>query len=260
MGTNSTHPLRALRYSLNMSIQDLAEVSGVSVQTIKRAEKGQGLYPDSRRLLCEYLNKSPEELGLFPQKPRAQKQQLEPAEEQGSGGADPLQAIAQEMLIAMQHLENGGIDMRYSRRSLFQLFAVAGVALVTSPKEALASQASNAPQSYSLITEVSASAIENLTLITQRYRSLQLAGLATEEVLRSHIALIQNALENTLNDKYRRELWRLLAQSQLLARHSITKKRELGRARTWNESAIASAQYSGDALLLGAALGHLGHL
>ena len=33
-----------------------------------------------------------------------------------------------------------------------------------------------------------------------------------------------------------------------------------GRARTWNESAIASAQYSGDVSLLGAALGHLGHL
>lgn len=63
-----------------------------------------------------------------------------------------------------------------------------------------------------------------------------------------------------MKETYRRDLWRIQAQSQLLARHSTTNKRERGRARTWNESAIASAHSSGDALLLAAAIGHLGHL
>src|SRR6516225_8797157 len=102
-----------------------------------------------------------------------------------------------------------------------------------------------APANGQAITNVSTSTIENLSAIVERYRSLQLAGMAIEDGVRSHADLIQNGLENSINDKYRCDLWRLLAQSQLLARHSITKKQELGRARTWNELAIASAQYSG---------------
>ncbi len=66
MDTNSDHPLRQLRERLNLSIDDMAEVTGVSARTILRAEQGHGLYPGSRRQLCAYLQKSPEELGLQP--------------------------------------------------------------------------------------------------------------------------------------------------------------------------------------------------
>jgi hypothetical protein len=45
-----------------------------------------------------------------------------------------------------------------------------------------------------------------------------------------------------------------------LARLNITRKQELARAKTWNESAVASAQQSGDSVLLGATIGHLAHL
>ena len=38
-----------------------------------------------------------------------------------------------------------------------------------------------------------------------------------------------------------------------------TKKTERGRAKTFLEAAVASAQNSGDALLIGASLGHLAH-
>lgn len=64
MDTNNDHPLRQLRERLNLSIDDLAVVTGVSSRTILRAEQGHGLYPGSRRQLCEYLQKSPLELGL----------------------------------------------------------------------------------------------------------------------------------------------------------------------------------------------------
>ena len=66
MDTNEEHPLRRLRDSLNMSIDDLAAASGVSARTILRAEQGKTLYPGSRKLLCEYFKKTPEELGLLP--------------------------------------------------------------------------------------------------------------------------------------------------------------------------------------------------
>ncbi|GHO73991.1 hypothetical protein KSD_17620 [Ktedonobacter sp. SOSP1-85] len=66
MDTNGEHPLRELRDSLNMSIDDLAAASGVSARTILRAEQGKALYPGSRKLLCQYFKRSPEELGLLP--------------------------------------------------------------------------------------------------------------------------------------------------------------------------------------------------
>ena len=150
------------------------------------------------------------------------------------------------------------LDMNHSRRFFLQALGLAGTALVVAPEEVL--HASTTARNNQGQINVSASTIENLLAIAQEYRSLQRAGLATGDGLRSLIGLIQNALENTVNDMYRRELWKIQAQSQLLARHSITKKHELGQARTWNEAAVASAQYSGDTLLLGATLGHLGHL
>lgn len=168
-----------------------------------------------------------------------------------------LQPTTQEVLRAIQNLEQEGIDMNRSRRFFLQMLGAAGVAFVVSPKEVLHSTIGDGQDQ---IKDISVATIENLTLMIQHCRSLQRAGFATEESLRSLVGLIQNALENTMNDKYRQELWRIQAQCQLLARHSITKKRELGRARTWNESSIASAQFSGDAFLLGAILGHLGHL
>lgn len=100
-----------------------------------------------------------------------------------------------------------------------------------------------------------------LATITQQYRVLQRSGSTTfKDGLYGHIATIQQTLEHTIRDKYRRELWRQLAQAQILARLNITKKHELARAKTWNEAAIASAQQSGDTVLLGATIGHLAHL
>lgn len=168
-----------------------------------------------------------------------------------------LQSTTQEVLRAIQNLEQEGIDMNRSRRFFLQMLGATGAAFLVSPKEVVYSTIGHRQDQ---IKDISVATIENLMLMIQHCRSLQRAGFTTEESLKSLVGLIQNALENTVNDTYRQELWRIQAQCQLLARHSITKKRELGRARTWNESSIASAQFSGDAFLLGAALGHLGHL
>lgn len=103
--------------------------------------------------------------------------------------------------------------------------------------------------------------LSSLTAITQQYRAMQRNGLgAIEDGLRGHIATIQQALEVTVDDRMRRELWHILAKAQLLARLNVTSEHELGRGKTWNEAAIASAQHSGDAELLAATIGHYAHL
>ena len=108
--------------------------------------------------------------------------------------------------------------------------------------------------------EASDQVSQDLAAKTQAYRNLQRNGVNVERQVRGHIILVQDTLENTINDRKRRALWTILAQSQILVRLSITKEREMVRARTWNETAIASGQYADDALLVAAAIGHLAHL
>ena len=63
-GMNCT--LRLLREHLNYSIQEVAESAGLSFRTVLRAEQGAPLNPESRRRLCQFYGKTPEELGLVP--------------------------------------------------------------------------------------------------------------------------------------------------------------------------------------------------
>jgi transcriptional regulator with XRE-family HTH domain len=145
-----------------------------------------------------------------------------------------------------------------SRRSLLQAMGIgaAGIGFISTPLVKLPSL----PLPDSRNGEASDQVLDNLATKTQLYRTLQRNGANVEREVRSHIVLIQDALECTSNDRKRRELWTILAQSQVLVRLSITKEREMARARTWNESAIASAQYADDALLMAATIGHLAHL
>jgi len=67
---NST--LRLLREHINLSMQEVADATGLSFRTILRAEQGSSLNPESRRLLCQFYGKTPEELGLVPRRRRGE--------------------------------------------------------------------------------------------------------------------------------------------------------------------------------------------
>ncbi len=62
------HPLRVLRTQLDLSQKDLATKVGVSEATIIRAENGHRLSPKVRHLLCDYLGRTSEELGIMGRK------------------------------------------------------------------------------------------------------------------------------------------------------------------------------------------------
>lgn len=58
------HPLRAAREARHLSIDALADLTGLSRRTLLRAEQGRGLNPSSRRLICKVFDMSAVELGL----------------------------------------------------------------------------------------------------------------------------------------------------------------------------------------------------
>ena len=70
MSCSST--LRLLREHLNLSIQEVADATGLSFRTVLRAEQRAPLNPESRRRLCQFYGKTPEELGLVPRRRRGQ--------------------------------------------------------------------------------------------------------------------------------------------------------------------------------------------
>ena len=148
---------------------------------------------------------------------------------------------------------SGQINQNTSRRSFIQTMSIVSTGVIVAPQ--ILSQ-------YKSLA-ISKESINNLAAITQQYRAMQLRGdTFIRQGLNAHIATLQGALENTINDNLRRELWRILAQTQLVARLNWhgTKKLELAQVKDLNEAAIVSAQSGGDKILVGAALGHLAHL
>jgi transcriptional regulator with XRE-family HTH domain len=106
--------------------------------------------------------------------------------------------------------------------------------------------------------EASNTSINNLAIITEQFRAMQRRGdVLIADGINTHIKTIQETLECTLDDNRRCELWRVLAQTQIVAAFNPMKKTEQGRVKTFLETAVASAQNSNDMVLIGAALGHL---
>ena len=220
--------LRKARKQKRWSIEKAAEKVGVSWLTYSRWEHGtQNPHPTTLDMLCDAFGLSPEELGFATE----------------------------------SYTQDTESDENMKRREALQKIATTtGAVLMLSNMLGHSSSGQNSEQNQ-LKGGLSEDVLVGLATISQQYRILQRNGVTMlEEGLRGHITTIQNTLECTVSDKFRRELWRLLAQAQILARLNITKKHELGRAKTYNEAAIASAQQSGDTILLGATIGHLAHL
>ena len=145
--------------------------------------------------------------------------------------------------------------MEPSRRNFLQTLGILGTELLISPQFQ-----GNSSFDENHLPGISQASVANLAAITLQFRTMQRQGDAfISNGVKSHIQTIQEALEQTLNDTVRRELWRVLAQTQTVASFNPVKRAERGRAKTFLEAALASAQNSGDPHLVGASLGHLAH-
>jgi hypothetical protein len=60
------HPLRVEREHHNLTQEGLASRAALSSETIRRAEPGLPIGLHSRGQLCEFFQRTPEELGLVP--------------------------------------------------------------------------------------------------------------------------------------------------------------------------------------------------
>ncbi|QBD75917.1 hypothetical protein EPA93_07795 [Ktedonosporobacter rubrisoli] len=150
--------------------------------------------------------------------------------------------------------EQKGQNMDQSRRDFLFTLGMVSTGLI-------ATQDLHYESDNSSLPGASEASIGNLAIITHQFRAMQRRGdISIAQGLKTHIETIQGTLEITSNEKLRRELWRLLAQTQLIARLNPHKRSDLARLKTLNEMAIAAARNSGDVFLEAAAVGHLAHL
>jgi transcriptional regulator with XRE-family HTH domain len=68
MNVKSTHPLRAICKRDNLTIEKLAEATGLGTTTVWRAFNGKPINAHSRQQLCDYFGMTSEELGLVSEK------------------------------------------------------------------------------------------------------------------------------------------------------------------------------------------------
>ena len=65
MKKDEVHPLRIMREQYNFTLEQLSIATKLSVKTLWKAEHGEPIGAESRRLLCKYFRKTSQELGLI---------------------------------------------------------------------------------------------------------------------------------------------------------------------------------------------------
>lgn len=98
MKRSQNHPFRVERQKRNMSLQDVADATNLGWTTIWRAEQGHELRPESRRILCEFFQIGPTELGLLPAEEGVTDQS------QSNDEQSPLYMLTEQQLITFAAL------------------------------------------------------------------------------------------------------------------------------------------------------------
>src|SRR5579885_3520407 len=92
------HPLRVERRRRALTQQQLADFAQVSLSTIERAERGESIRADNQRRICDYLKKTPEELGLVSKESINQDEQNSPYTDNTLYTTTPIQSTTRAYL------------------------------------------------------------------------------------------------------------------------------------------------------------------
>ena len=259
MDQTRRHPLRAIRERYNLSMQALAAATSLSKRTILRAEQGYGLHPESRRILCDYFAKSPQDLGLLPSANGAEVEVGEQPEHQG--------LFHQVALAAPGHLgeQRDHLDLfvqpgllreveKYmgqdpSRRALLQqLLGLLSLTLPVFPSNGLLSpeageRLSRAFTEPAAIDEATIIHYEQLTSLCWRLSDEDSLGLI-EQVLPEYVPQITRLAMQ--KGKYQTRLASIAAQSYLLGYVLALHKEDFQQALSYCQQARLCGQLARD--------------
>ncbi len=180
-------PLRLERLSRGWTQVQLAVKAEVSLSTIERAERGEGLRLDNILRLCACLSKKPRELGLFVD---------EDSDQDSEGGQNSGEApyIDQKEATEQDIESNEEMD----RRKALEILGVTGSALLMKPQNLLSpplwerlSKALDKPSS------IDTSTLDHLEVITQGSWRLipEVAGIVSRNLLNYVLEQLQDVTQ-----------------------------------------------------------------
>ena len=221
MEKEGVHPLRLVREQYNFTLEQLAVATKLSVKTLWKAEHGEPIGAESRRLICKYFRKTSQELGLVTSEKKSKKQGISSKsvayQEEMPTLIEPLHTaisslpniITQDTPIIVREL--GGQDMDALRRKLLQqILGVTSTALL--------------PKSYNLLDT---DALDRLVRTVKQPSSLDDTMLSNlEQINKSYWELFENTQSTARYDIVPSMLGHLQTVTRLLDYSLPSYKRE----------------------------------
>ncbi len=248
MDQTRQHPLRTLRERQNFSIQDLAEATSLSKRTILRAEQGYSLHPESRRILCNYFGKSPQELGLLPSISEGRSEQIVLYVPGSSSEHDHLDILQKPGFL--REVEKYMTHEDISRRTLLQ--KLLSLVSLTIPTLSLTGdllfpeadqRLSKAIHDPTALNEATITHYEQLTSLCWQLSERDGLGLI-EQLLPSYLPALSTLAKQ--QGKYQIRMASIAAQSYLLSYVIALHREDFQRALSYCQQARSFGQLARD--------------
>lgn len=217
-----SHPLKIARERRNLSQQELADFTGLGIATIQRAERGNNLRPDVRKRLCDYLDRTPLELGLV----------TENEEKPNSKSYDTS--------------ESGNEDV--DRREFLQTVGVAGATLFVPSQLATNTEPwerfLRALKRPSTIDETTLSHLE--MLVKNSWQLIpDITGVVSNELRDyavNHLVNVTDLLEGSHTDTNRKRLTSIGGEFSMIAASMSANLRDFDKAQSFYNVSIEAAR------------------
>ncbi|MBA2680736.1 MAG: helix-turn-helix transcriptional regulator [Ktedonobacteraceae bacterium] len=228
--SDNIHPLKQERTRRNLSQQALADFSELSKWTIIRAEKGEQIGPDARKRLCQFLNKTADELGLILER-----------------------TTSQEIHLTRQGTIN--------RRDMLEMVGGASLSLLVQPQSLLTTepwrQLSAALSRPSYIDESTLDVLESFNVNYWKLRStVSVSELMPGMV--GHLQTITQMLNSSLLPSIRKRICVIAGKLAMSLGGMNLDLKTLPAALGYYQVALNAAHESEDQSFLHVALGRLG--
>jgi len=267
------HPLRQARLSLPRPLTQvqLAELVGIGISTVERAESGKPIRVDNIQLLCAFFDKDAQELGLLPRYGEGTPSQEATGalSAQPSTGSPPQAnsgtASSESSTEGPQQVRPREIEDFVNRHEFLHSAVRVGGAIFFAPNELmhpeLVDRFSNALKKPS---SLDSETLHILKATTRGYWQLLIGGSVAYpylfEAASGHLKMVVHLLKGSLLPSTRSALSAIASETTQLAGRLLGNMHLYDQAQSHYDLALVTGQEANNDTLYATALGYIGWL
>ncbi len=245
---NRNSLLRQERLRKGWSQLQLSLEAGVSLSTVERAERGEGLRIDNIQRLCVCLDRTPEQLDLLK------------AEDGTDLRSIKLPTDGQKDTISEQNTES---EDTVNRREALKNALKLGIASIALPKAVLDSDALNRLEALLSRSSIDMPALKSLESVTESYWQLLYGGVPKRGLLKGitgHFESITDFLAGSSTTSIEQRLYSLASQQTQMAGEIYFDLHDYYKAKAYTKDAVEAAQRSANPGLYAVTLARMSFL